>query len=269
MRKAVVVLLSVLALVLGLTSYADAAKAPYKVSLVTSVAKSSAGSFIAVYGHVTGPKAAGKSVTIQRHYAGGPWVTVATATVNSHGGYRARVETPRGGTTSFRAIKGRSSVRSAGVSPTRSIPVYEWLDLASQSVYANNTQYRTNVVWPIDGTTYSHTLIFIADSNVDYKLGGLCTTLKTIGDYQYSSSPEPDASVDLSIGVQPTTGSATYHNTQLNTGPATPLTVSLTGAKFLQFAVSNFDSSYGLVLADPKVYCNADQLPSWSPIDFA
>src|SRR4051794_17282686 len=105
MRKALIVTISVLSLVLTLTAVASASTKPaYKVSLVPNVSASSAGRFIIVSGKVTGPGAIGRNVTIQRHYVGGPWVTVAFATVKRSGRFAARVETPRGGTTTFRAF---------------------------------------------------------------------------------------------------------------------------------------------------------------------
>jgi hypothetical protein len=269
MRKVMLVVLSVLSLVLGSAAIADAAAKPaYKVSLVTSVATSTGGGFITVSGKVTGPKAAGKTVTIQRHYVGGPWVTVATATINSHGRYKARVETPRGGTTSFRALKAKSSVRKAGVSPTRSLPVFEWLYLANQPAKAQTNDYQSGLSWLINGKTYARTVIFTSDNSLIYKLGGLCTRLSTVADYQYTSSPPPPASVDFAIGVLPFSGPPVTNSTQVATGAAKSFNVSLTGGRLLQLAVSNFDSSYGLVLGDPQVYCNADQLPSWNKSDF-
>ncbi|MFL6062890.1 MAG: hypothetical protein ACJ72E_16805 [Marmoricola sp.] len=268
MRKAVVVLLSVLALVLGLSSYADAAKAPYKVSLATSVAKSSAGRFITVSGHVTGPKAAGHSVTIQRHFVGGPWVTVASATISSRGNYRARVETPRGGTTSFRAIKGRSSVRSAGVSPTRSLPVYEWLYLANVNAIATQGVLQNTSV-TIAGKTYARSITMNGTSpGMEVKLGGLCTTLTSTLQYQSTNGSIVPASMNFAFAVYPAGGGpATPTTGQLDTSFVVPLTIPLTGGNVLQMLTSNMDSDYQYALGDPKVYCNADHLPSWTSSD--
>jgi hypothetical protein len=249
MRKAVLVLLSTLALVLGLTVSAGAAAKPaYKVTLKTSVATSTAERFITVSGKVTGPKATGKTVTIQRHYVGGPWITVATATVRSNGKYSARVETPRGGTTSFRALKGKSSVRKAGVSAARSIPVYEWLDLAKQSGL-HDTDVLPGVAETVGGKTYSSIDLY-GDAGVGYKLGGLCTKLTTIA--AYSGPAGPTQSIDLHLV-----------SSVVSTGTPVTVQTSLVGTRRLDIETSNFDANHKLVLANPRVYCNASILPSW------
>jgi hypothetical protein len=261
MRKAVLVLLSALALVLGLAVSAGAAAKPaYKVTLKTSVAKSTAERFITVSGKVTGPKAAGKSVTIQRHYVGGPWITVASATIRSNGKYAARVETPRGGTTSFRALKPKSSARKAGVSATRSIPVYEWLNLASQSSL-HDTFVQPGIAETLGGKT-APSIIIWGNTDLQFKLGGLCTTVTTGADYQDSGATE---SVDLNFYKWPTNGgSSTQTSAVVTKGTPATVTTSLVGQRVLGIEATNFDSGFKLVIFNPRVLCNASSLPAWT-----
>jgi hypothetical protein len=85
-----------------------------------STTSSVAGRFITGAGKVTGPKAAGRTVTIQRKYVDGGPVSVAFPTIRNKGKFSARVELPQGGTTSFRALKAsRRHARRVSVRPGR------------------------------------------------------------------------------------------------------------------------------------------------------
>jgi hypothetical protein len=264
MRKTFVVVLSALTLVVGLATLADAAAKPaYKVTLRTSVAKSTADHFITVSGKVTGPKAARHTVTIQRQYVGGPWITVAHATIRSNGRYSASVETPKGGTTSFRALKAKSSARRAGTSAVRSIPVYQWIYLAGQSSL-NDSTVQPGIVETVDGRTAPSVDVF-GNAEVSYKLGGLCTQLATVAAY---SGPSGPASINLDVVKTPTNGGpSTTVPYVVSTGTSQSILTPLSGFKYLIFETSNYDTSYKLVLGNPRAYCNADHLPVWVEAD--
>ncbi|MFL6155855.1 MAG: hypothetical protein ACJ72D_07190 [Marmoricola sp.] len=263
-RKARLLLLSVLAvvaaLVVGTTASAQAAKAAYKVTLRTSVSTSTADRFITVSGRVTGPKATGRNVAVQRRYAGGPWVTVATAKVSRRGTYAARVETPRGGTTSFRAIKGRSSVRSAGTSATRSIPVYRWLYLSDQPGETSNAIRGVDEL--VDGKHYPHSIDYFDNGYMEFKLGNLCTALSTVAAYLPGPPDAPAADATLRVGTW-NSGSSTFTDKVISSGTPVPINLSEVGTQFRYLNPSGTDAGYRMALLDPKVYCNADVLPTW------
>ncbi|MFL6062889.1 MAG: hypothetical protein ACJ72E_16800 [Marmoricola sp.] len=263
MRTTVLTLLTALALLVGLTvlDTAEAATPAYKVTLHTSVAKSTAEHFIVVSGTVTGPKAAGHTVTIQRRYVGGPWITVATATISSRGRYKARVETPRGGTTSFRAIKSRSSVRRAGVSAVRSIPVYRWINLAGQNSLdnINDSNLQTGIEETVSGKT-APSVDMYADGDVEYKLSGLCSRLTFTAAYT-GTSP---ASMSVDVVKTPINGGpSTTVPGVVNTGTPLPVQTSLSGFRYVLLETNGYDSGNKLVVWNPQVYCNADQLPAF------
>jgi hypothetical protein len=261
-RKTAIVLLSALALVLGVTAVAGAAtKPPYRVTLHTSVSSSTADHFLTVSGRVFGPRAAGKTVRIQRKYVGGSWVTVATPTTSARGTYAARVETPRGGTTSFRAIKARSTLRSAGTSAVRSIPVYRWLYLADQP--AESSQMTHGVNYTMNGKQYPHSIWFFGDGYLAYKLAGLCTKVTTVAEYVAYTGGSPAQSASLNYGVWGS-GPGGSGTVTLNTGTAVPLTISEPGTQFRAFNISLTESGYAVILGTPKAYCNADVLPTWN-----
>jgi hypothetical protein len=260
MRKALLVLLTTSALVLGFAATANAApKAAYKVTLTTSTTSSVAGKFITVSGKVTGPKAAGRNVAIQRQYVGGGWTTVAAAAVKKNGRFSARVETPIGGSTSFRAIKGKSSVRKAGISPTRSTKVFQWLYLSNQpGVLGSATPGGLTIA----GTYYSHAFNLTDNlASLDYKTNGLCTTFSTVATYLPFGLPTD--TMDVHLSKTPFTGSVVTTTVPVSSTAAKTITTSVVGAKSFVIIVDGVDPGYGAELGDPKLYCNAASLPEF------
>ena len=260
MRKALLVLLTTFALVLGFAAVANAApKSAYKVTLTTSTTSSVAGRFITVSGKVTGPKAAGKNVTIQRQYVGGPWTTVAVATVKRPGRFTARVETPLGGSTSFRALKGKSSVRKAGISPTRTTKVFQWLYLSNQPGLLSSAR---PLALSIDGTSYRNSFLLTDNGAVlSYKLNGLCTTFSTVA--QYLKYDLPDDTMDVQINKVSPTDSSTLTSVPVSTTATKTITTSMAGLKSVYVIFDSINPGYGARLGDPKVYCNAPSLPEF------
>lgn len=264
-------LAAVAASVLVLTgiSAADAATSPYKVSIRLNHTQSTAGAFIVVSGHVTGSKANGSSVTIQRRYVGESWKTVAKDQISSND-YSARVETPRGGSTSFRVLKGRSSTHSAAISSTRTIKVYEWLYLANESGFLASGHVFSPMELDIDGTLYRRSIQVQGGSAAAlvWKLSGQCTTFTTVADFNYGGA-DPDLDADVMInraqveGSDPATATTTL---QPDAAPST-ISSSLSATKFFQLATS--DPLTGTIaLGNPRVRCNLDHLPSFASGDF-
>jgi len=271
MRKTLLVVLTTFALVLGFVGVAGAASPTkaYKVTIKTSTTASEAGKFITVSGKVSGPKSAGKTVKIQRQYAGGAWVTVATAKASKKGKYSARVETPRGGTTSFRAVKAKSSVRKAGVSPTAALPVYEWLYLASQGASIQGDVLEGNEML-INGTLFKRSIAFYdGDAQLTYKLAGLCTKFTSRVGYRFSGDlGTPDGLNAVVTRLQLSGPAVAPTSTPVATGQAVTLNSTLTNTRFLQLELDSVETDYVAALGDPKVYCNASYLPSFGVGDF-
>jgi hypothetical protein len=266
MRRSVLVVLVALAVLLGSAAVATAAPKPaYKVTLTTK-SVSEAGRFIVVSGKVTGPKAAGKTVTIQRRYVDGPWITVTAATIKKNGRYSARVETPRGGTTSFRALKGKSSARKAGVSAVRSLKVYEWLYLANQGASVEG-----NVLMPAWGTigptTYKRSMYASGtEAIISWKLGNLCTTFTARAEYSIGGGDAADMAVVLNRAPK---GGGPAVQTEHDVSTAGPVSIntSVASAYTLIVDFAAMEGSHTLTLGDPRVYCNADHLPSYDNND--
>jgi hypothetical protein len=246
--------------VIGTAPLAGAAKPAYKVTLRTNVASSTADQFVTVSGKITGPKAAGRAVTIQRHYAGGPWVTVTTAAIKANGTYAARAETPRGGTTSFRAVKSGSSVRSAGASATRSIPVYRWLYLSDQPGETSNAIRGVDEL--VGGKHYPHSIDYFGNGYMEFKLGNVCTKLSTVAVYLPAAVDAPVADATLSVGTF-NSNPNTDESLVIATGTPVAINRSEVGTAFRYLNLNGAEGGYRMALLDPKVYCNADVLPTW------
>lgn len=255
-------------LVLTGISAANAALSPYKVSISLNHTSSNAGSSIVVSGTVTGSKANGSSVRIQRKYVGGSWTTVATDTISSSK-YSARVETPRGGSTSFRVLKGASSTHSSAISATKTIKVYEWLYLANETPIVLNG----NVVAPIEllmsTTTYGRSIRINGgeDATLLWKLNGACTTMAMAAEHNNEQPAATDVDVIVSRAqmdsTSPPNATTTLHP---NVGPST-ITSSLSSTKFLQIGTDGlFNGNVGF--GNPRVRCNADHLYSLTNGDF-
>ncbi|MET3961752.1 hypothetical protein ABIE44_001686 [Marmoricola sp. OAE513] len=272
MRKTLLVALTTLALVLGFATLADAAtaKKSFKVSIKSNVATSQAGRFIVISGKVSGPGAGGKKVKIQRQYIGGAWTNVATVVTKKSGKYKAVVETPQGGTTSFRVIKAKSSARKAGVSATKALPVYKWLYLDHEPVNSFSSDYQAGLVQQIDGKTYAHSYRFSAgNSYLAFKLSGLCTTFTTRADYNVFSGPQPVDTYTLKTIAQKSSGPAIQKSVVVSLFTPVTASQSLVGVRTLGVNLESLNAApYYAVLGDPKVYCNAEHLPSWVEGDF-
>lgn len=268
MRKILVILLTTFSLVLTAAPFANAALPAYQVTISLNKTVSEAGQFVIVSGKVIGPNAAGKNVTIQRRYVGGAWTTVATARIRSTGGYRATVETPRGGTTSFRVLKARSSVRRAGVSATRSLPVNEWLYLANEGGFIISGNVLQPTEQTIGGVNYTRSMNFFnGDTAIKYKLGGMCSKFATQVAYQSAPDAAPDTMV-FGLGLE-FTGSNTQTTTSVDVNTSAPVAASVVGARSMDLNMSDIvDTTYIGLLGNPRVYCNADHLPSFDSTDF-
>lgn len=252
-------------LVLTGVSAADAAPSPYKVSIKLNHTYSNAGGSVLVSGYVTGSKANGSSVKVQRKYVGGSWKTVATDQISSNR-YAAWVETPRGGNTSFRAVKGASTTHSAGTSATKTIKVYEWLYLANETGFA---QYGGGYMAPIEAqlgsTLYTRSIgFFFGQSVVTWNVAGACTELRMTADYTSSRNPLP-ASVDFEVRRWQTDNTVPVTTTTRapNAGPVA-ITAPLASTRVLELALVHLESEDNAFLGNPRIRCNLDHLPSYT-----
>lgn len=271
MRRTVLVVLVSLALVLGFSAVSAAAgtQKSYRVTLNSSVFTSQVGKFITLSGRVFGPRNAGKKVIIQRHYVGTRWRNVAVAVTNSEGRFKTRLESAQGGTTSYRAIKPRSSVRRAGISPTRNLAVYKWLYLASEGHVSSPARVYFGIEQVLNGVNYKRSIAWYdGDSSVSYRLDGLCTVFTGVAGYRF----EGDAGVpdDLLMTIQrvQTNGPGIQTQSDRQTGTSSRATVPLAGTRFLNLEFSSVNDQYIAAFGDPKAYCNADRLPSFTISDF-
>ncbi|MET0930147.1 MAG: hypothetical protein ABWX74_11545 [Aeromicrobium sp.] len=259
MRTILIATAAAAALVLGSVGPADAAaKKSYKVSVKTSKSTSTPGASVKISGKVSGPKVKGKSVKIQRQYVGGGWKTVATTKLSSKGTYSAWVETPLGGSTSFRVLKARSSVRKAGTSAIKTLPVYKWINLVEAAAQSSaSAQYYGNVPVTIEGQTFRHSALLNTNLTTAYNTANLCTTLRaTVG--QDDASTVADT-FNIFVGhLGPGPGA---FNQPVNQASVTPLVRNISGVSILILGANDLAAGSLAAIGTPQVLCNADELP--------
>lgn len=159
MRKLVVVALTGLLMCGGVS--AAHAKSKFTVTLTASTAKIELGGSVKLTGKVSpAPKKKSKrrTVAIQRQNAGGAWTTIATVKLSTKGTFSRTVKPTVGGPTRYRVLKAKTSSRSAGLSPTRNVDVWRWVDLVltpTEFVLGNGASAATS---SIRGTAFGHSL---------------------------------------------------------------------------------------------------------------
>ncbi|MCW2783974.1 MAG: hypothetical protein JWP74_491, partial [Marmoricola sp.] len=93
----------------------------------------------------------------------------------------------------------------------------------------------------------------------------LCTKLSTAAFYQSYGPTAPAADATLTVGTFGAGGTNSSTPTTVSNTSSSPSTlhVSEVGTAFLVLEVEGTDNGNDMYLGDPKVYCNADALPTW------
>ncbi|WP_193606759.1 hypothetical protein [Nocardioides lijunqiniae] len=264
-----------LGLAAGLAPSASGAPAParkakpYVVTLKTLPAKAQVGQRLALAGQVSGPDSARKPVVIQRRQGAGGWVTAARTRTTRRGTFSVRVPLVTGGTTSFRAVKARSTKRSQGASAVRSLAVYQWLDMVDQPAFAMGMMTVGNDIrmggrtFPDSLASQFSTAIYMVPSS------GLCTAMEASTGFLDRELPNLGTGAKQSLDMQsgPLTGPSQTAEFETGPGPVQRRVVDITGSAiaFLRFsAVAGEDASGPVtaVVGTPRVLCNAAKLPS-------
>ncbi|VXC40684.1 NPCBM/NEW2 domain-containing protein [Aeromicrobium sp. 9AM] len=252
MRKLFIVLVAAAAILVPMQG-AEAASA-YSVTASVSISSIDLGKSFVLSGTVS-PSAKGKTVKIQRQYAGGSWTTLVTKTLSSTSKYSVTIKPSKAGTTKYRVIKAASSTRAQGISSNRTVTVYRWRNLAGLA-YTSSTQ---SVVFQGDlyvkGTYFANSFSIRQGEYVDWDLSGkACNRLKTyIG-------IDDDA-------ISGTTGTAyiTYSdlellNTEANLAEGQSaryvlIPLGSDGVRFVPTVVSPSPSQGWLGYGSPQVHC--------------
>ena len=176
MRKLFIVLVAAAAIVLPMQG-AEAATAKYSVTASVSTSSVDLGKSFVLSGTVS-PSAKGKTVKIQRQYAGGSWTTLVTKTLSSTSKYSVKITPSKGGPTKYRVVKAASSTRAQGVSSSRTVKVYRWLYLTGlPGTYTPPTIYRGYMY--VKGTQFANSLSIKQGEYADWNLAGKgCNRLK-------------------------------------------------------------------------------------------
>ncbi len=178
MRKLFIVLVAAAAILVPMQG-AEAATATYSVTASVSASSIDLGKSFVLSGTVS-PSAKGKTVKIQRQYAGGSWTTLVTKTLSSTSRYSVTIKPSKAGPTKYRVIKAASSTRAQGISSSRTVTIYRWRYLADLA----RTSSTQSVVFQGDlyvkGTYFGHSFSIRQGEYVDWNLAGkACDRIKT------------------------------------------------------------------------------------------
>lgn len=251
-------------LVAGSMTAAEAAPKAYKVSAKVSKSTADVGNRIKISGKVSGESASklkGDKVTIQRKYNGGGWQKVGTAKISSKRSFSLSTRLVKGGTTSFRVVKSKSGKIRSGVSSTRTIKVYKWIDLTTAPTLELSGGLRNHPV-TVNGKTYPR--------NIQSSIGIVflefnpqnCTTFSTVVGFKDSEKSELEPTTEMFADVlRRATPSA--EPTWIAGAEITPDQVKLLSVAIPLGGMIVVQAGGGgatTVLASPQARCNADTL---------
>jgi hypothetical protein len=233
------------------------------VTLASLPASSEVGRKLTLQGLAPGAPA---RIVVQRR-VGSRWVAVAS-TRSRADRWSVKVPLTQGGTTTFRAVRGRAK------SQARSLAVYEWLDLTEQPLLLVGATMVVGGSEAAPGRTFPNSIRQIDASNSPFvmaRVQGLCTTVETwtAALPVPGGAPEGDETFDVEViqyddefgyAVPPVTW-------ETPAGPAVRRVRAIdAGATFLGFGFgdTNIDSDDRIdgLLGTPRVRCNAAELPT-------
>lgn len=236
------------------TVAADAApkKPVYKVSASLSASQADVGKAVKVTGKVAGPKAAKKVLLVQRKVSGGAWKTVAKVRTTKKARYSASVKVATAGRQHVRVVAPKSKQVRQGVSSTRAIVGWRWLDLTSRA----KSHSDLVMVGPatIAGTTYSKA-IRVTGARITFAVNGACDLFTTgLG------VPDGIDSGATAVTFIATSawGDATPTDVAPNARPTT-VTTKLRGATTLGMDV---ESGSFVAAVNPRVHCSVNTAPA-------
>ena len=166
------------AVLVGGMASADASS-KYSVTIAASVTKLGLGHTFTLKGSVS-PGAKGKTVTIQRKYAGGSWATITHATLSSTSKYAKVIKPSKAAVTSYRVVKGSSSSHGTGTSSTKVVTVSRWrylTDLPQLDVTLGAGESNTAT---IIGRVFPHSIKAAGGGSITYTLNKACTAFTTV-----------------------------------------------------------------------------------------
>ena len=236
-----------------------AAKPIYKVSISTSAAKADVGQTVKVSGKVTGPRAARKSLAVQLKVGKGAWRTVKKVRTTTSRRYSASIKVSTAGKQYLRVVAPKTKKVRQGVSRTRGLVGWRWLDLTSRAKSAGDSV----AVAPasVAGTTYAKA-ISVSGRRITFPVNGACDTF-TAG-FGVRDGVALGTTVMTFISTS-AWGNATPVEVAPNTAPKS-LNLKLQGASTL-----GMDVELGAVatVVNPRVHCTVNTAPSMAVLEMS
>ena len=247
------VLLSLLLSGLGALTTSATARSSYVVTATASKTTLVLGQAVTFSGSVS-PRAAGKTVTLQKRYkTTEPWTNERTATIASDGTFRISDRPTSLKPRWYRVKKAASGSIAAGYSSSTKVLVYKWHYLTDLD-YVDKRYVDKVDSTSINGEVYKKTVrgYFYDDPGfIEYNLSRKCSTLR--GVYGIEDSARTGASLDIEVLGD---GNSLYQRTfQLGVSEAKSLNVS----NFLRirFEYTRVAQNEGgrIAIGSPRVLC--------------
>lgn len=252
MKKALVVLFAIT--LVGASQQAAQAKSKYTVTISASKSTIELGKgSVKLTGKVS-PSAKGKKVSIQRKYGNGAWKTIATAKLSSSSKYAINIKPKKAAITSYRVVKPRTKMRSAGASVATEVRVGRWryvVDLPRTDYVAAEESTAT-----IRGIRYPKSIRLTTGGSVSYRTDHLCHKITTFAGMDDQSANDAAATLYL-YSMTGSGGLAIFSETVENLGYPVFFNSISDQAFTEEFTFDAYSVPVNSVatFGTPKVYC--------------
>lgn len=251
------ILLTALVSAILLVGVAPAAQAStsYAVTISSTAATLDLGRSFTLKGTVS-PNAAGKSVAIQRKYAGGSWTTITHDTLSSGSQYSKSIKPTRAAVTSYRVVKAAAGSRRTGISATKVVTVYRWRYLTDLPQVSHDLGAEESNGATIMGRVFPYSVVETNGTSITYKLNGLCTKFTAVVGMDDSS---PTGSTGFAMVFQTYSGvvGSMFSSPVAigNYGIYATNENQLTTAVSMSLNASTSTAGATVVWGSPRVYC--------------
>lgn len=242
------------ALVIGVAPAAQATSS-YAVTISSSAATLDLGRSFTLKGTVS-PNAAGKSVAIQRKYAGGSWTTIAHDTLSSGSQYAKSIKPTKAAVTSYRVVKAATGSRRMGISATKVVKVYRWRYLTDLPQLSHDVGAEESNTATIMGRVFPHSVVETNNTSMIYNLSGVCTKFTAVAGMADTSPVGATGTAMVFQEYGSVIGSMFFSSVAAGSyGVYATNESQLTTAVSISLNASTSTSGALVVWGSPRVYC--------------
>ncbi|MFA6298069.1 MAG: NPCBM/NEW2 domain-containing protein [Nocardioides sp.] len=225
-----------------------AAAGSYSVSATFGATVLTLGDTTTVTGQVS-PKAAGKTVTLQRK-AGPKWTVIGSKTLTKKSKYRFVLNPDRVGGAQYRVCKAGTARTKAGCSKAQLVSVYRWHYLYDLDSVDDSGAYADDGLF-INGTSYKKSIYMYAPGFDEYNVNRKCAVLQT------TLGADDRNTTGSIVNAEILTDGTSRFSRNYGVGQSESVTVDLTNALRLRIesaeVVDEGDDYLGV--GSPRIYC--------------